>query len=156
MRRVVDSRSLVAQYVSQSVLRQTMSIERRGIEEADAATVGCLQRRQRPLPRYSLVEITERSATQSQNADLQIGPANAPLLNPVHCPPLLTFVSMAVVSKAVKDHAFGVPSGFCRLAKTNRVVAIQSSPPRTSKLPTSQVDPIQAVKGSCLAASQYP
>jgi hypothetical protein len=45
------------------VLRQTVSIERRGIEEADAASLAS-SAPQRPLPRYSLVEITQRSTAQ--------------------------------------------------------------------------------------------
>jgi len=100
--------------VSKSVLRQAMSIEWRGIEQADAAPVGSLQRPQCPLGRYSLVEIPQRSAAQSQNADLQISPANTPLLKSVHCS-LYYFAALAVVSEPKADHVAAIQSSRSRM-----------------------------------------
>jgi hypothetical protein len=58
------------------MLRQPVSVERRGIKKTDAAGVGSLQCRVRPLLRDALVEITERGAAHTKHADLQRRPAN--------------------------------------------------------------------------------
>ena len=66
------------------MLRKSESVERRSIEETDAAGVGCLQCRLRALLRDALVEIAERRAAHAKHADLQLRSAKLPQWKPAH------------------------------------------------------------------------